>query len=124
MSTSSSAHPDASCDHLRRGTLKLDQLDCLVIDEADEMLRMGFIEEVEWILEQTDPGRQVALFSATMPDAIRRIAMRHLREPVQVTIESKTTTADAIRQRYWMVSGLHKLDALTRILEGEDRLTA
>jgi len=112
--------PGRLCDHLRRGTLKLDALDCMVIDEADEMLRMGFIDEVEWILEQTPETRQTALFSATMPEPIRRIARHHLKEPVEVTVKAKTTTASTIRQRYWMVSGLHKLDALTRILEGEE----
>jgi ATP-dependent RNA helicase DeaD len=91
----------------------------LVLDEADEMLRMGFIDAVESILEQTPPQRQVALFSATIPAPIRRIAAKHLRSPVEVTIKSKTSTATNIRQRYWMVSGMHKLDALTRILEAE-----
>ncbi len=83
------------------------------------MLRMGFIDAVESILEQTPPQRQVALFSATIPAPIRRIAQKHLRTPVEVTIKSKTSTATNIRQRYWMVSGMHKLDALTRILEAE-----
>ncbi len=111
--------PGRLSDHLRRGTLKLDGLDCIVIDEADEMLRMGFIDEVEWILQQTPPTRQITLFSATMPPAIRRIAKGYLNDPVEVTIREKTATASTINQRYWMVSGLHKLDALTRILEGE-----
>jgi ATP-dependent RNA helicase DeaD len=91
----------------------------LVLDEADEMLRMGFVDAVESILEQTPPQRQVALFSATIPPPIRRIASKHLRSPVEVTIKSKTSTATNIRQRYWIVSGMHKLDALTRILEAE-----
>jgi ATP-dependent RNA helicase DeaD len=91
----------------------------LVLDEADEMLRMGFVDAVESILEQTPPKRQVALFSATIPAPIRRIAAKHLRTPVEVTIKSKTSTATNIRQRYWIVSGMHKLDALTRILEAE-----
>jgi ATP-dependent RNA helicase DeaD len=91
----------------------------LVLDEADEMLRMGFVDAVESILEQTPPQRQVALFSATIPAPIRRIASKHLRSPIEVTIKSKTSTATNIRQRYWMVSGMHKLDALTRILEAE-----
>jgi ATP-dependent RNA helicase DeaD len=94
-------------------------LTLLVLDEADEMLRMGFVDAVESILEQTPPQRQVALFSATIPRPIRRIAQKHLRSPVEVTIKSKTSTATNIRQRYWMVSGMHKLDALTRILEAE-----
>jgi ATP-dependent RNA helicase DeaD len=80
---------------------------------------MGFVDAVESILEQTPPKRQIALFSATLPAPIRRIAQRHLREPVEVTIKSKTSTATNIRQRFWMVSGMHKLDALTRILEAE-----
>ena len=104
---------------MRRGTLKLDNLSALVLDEADEMLRMGFIDDVEWILEQTPSDRQIALFSATMPQQIRRIATKHLNEPAQVTIKVKTATAETIRQRFWPVSGLHKLDALTRILEAE-----
>jgi len=111
--------PGRVMDHMRRGTLDLKGLDTLVLDEADEMLRMGFIDDVEWVLEQTPPERQVALFSATMPTAISRIARRHLKEPVEVRIEVRTTTAETIRQRYWMVSGMHKLDALTRMLEGE-----
>lgn len=114
------ATPGRLCDHLRRGTLSLSTLTAVVIDEADEMLRMGFIDEVEWILEQTPKGRQVALFSATMADPIRRIAKRHLKDPVEITVRPRTAETSAIRQRYWMVSGLHKLDALTRILEGED----
>jgi ATP-dependent RNA helicase DeaD len=111
--------PGRVIDHMNRGTLKLANLTLLVLDEADEMLRMGFIDAVESILEQTPPQRQVALFSATIPAPIRRIAQRHLRSPVEVTIKSKTTTAANIRQRYWLVSGMHKLDALTRILETE-----
>ena len=111
--------PGRVMDHMRRGTLKLDQLCVLVLDEADEMLRMGFIDDVEWILEQTPPDRQVALFSATLAQQIRRIAARHLKEPAEITIKVKTTTAETIRQRYWPVSGMHKLDALTRILEAE-----
>jgi ATP-dependent RNA helicase DeaD len=111
--------PGRVIDHMNRGTLKLTGLTLLVLDEADEMLRMGFVDAVESILEQTPPQRQVALFSATIPAPIRRIAAKHLRTPVEVTIKSKTSTATNIRQRYWMVSGMHKLDALTRILEAE-----
>lgn len=107
-------------DHLRRKTLRLDQLQAVVLDEADEMLRMGFIDAVEDILQHTPDGRQVALFSATMPDAIRRIAKTYLRDPLEIRIKTATTTVAAIRQRYWQVSGTHKLDALTRILEVED----
>ena len=112
--------PGRVMDHMRRGTLKLDALDCLVLDEADEMLRMGFIDDVEWILEQTPEKRQIALFSATMPTQIRKIAKRHLQDPEQVTIKNKTATVETIHQRYWVVSGAHKLDALTRILEAEN----
>ena len=111
--------PGRVMDHMRRGTLKLDGLTTLVLDEADEMLRMGFIDDVEWVLEQSPAGRQIALFSATMPQQIRRIATRYLNDPEQVTIKVRTTTAETIRQRYWPVSGMHKLDALTRILEAE-----
>jgi ATP-dependent RNA helicase DeaD len=111
--------PGRVMDHLRRGTLDLGGVTCLVLDEADEMLQMGFVADIEWILEQTPPGRQVALFSATLPGPIRRIAQQHLHDPVEVSIKSKTSTATNIRQRYWVVSGLHKLDALTRILEVE-----
>ena len=112
--------PGRIIDHLERGTLKLDGLAHMVLDEADEMLRMGFIDDVESILQKTPPTRQVALFSATMPQAIRRIASNHLRAPAEVTIKAKTSTATQVQQRYWMVSGLHKLDALTRILEVEN----
>jgi len=112
--------PGRVIDHMNRGTLKLGGLSLLVLDEADEMLAMGFVDAVESILDQTPPQRQVALFSATMAAPIRRIAAKHLRSPIEVTIKSKTSTATNIRQRYWMVSGMHKLDALTRILEAED----
>jgi ATP-dependent RNA helicase DeaD len=111
--------PGRVMDHIKQGTLKLATLKHIVLDEADEMLRMGFIDDVEWILEQAPQQRQIALFSATMPPEIRRIAKNHLHEPAEVTIKSKTSTASKIRQRYWIVSGMHKLDALTRILEAE-----
>ena len=107
-------------DHLRRGTLKLDELSALVLDEADEMLRMGFIDDVEQILEHTPDGKQVALFSATMPTAIKRVAGKYLHDPVEIRVKNKTATVSTIRQRYWQVSGTHKLDALTRMLEVED----
>jgi|TARA_R110002095_G_scaffold85339_2_gene74302 ATP-dependent RNA helicase DeaD len=112
--------PGRVMDHLRRKTLKLDQLKTIVLDEGDEMLRMGFIDDVEWILEQTPKQRQVALFSATMPAPIRRVADKYLKNPKVVKIITKTSTVESIEQRFWMVSGLHKLDALTRILEVED----
>ena len=111
--------PGRVMDHMRRGTLKLDGLQALVLDEADEMLRMGFIDDVEWILEQAPKKRQMALFSATMPPEIQRIARQHLSEPQEIAIRPASTSTALIRQRYWMVSHLHKLDALTRILEVE-----
>ena len=111
--------PGRVIDHLDRKTLDLSELRYMVLDEADEMLRMGFIDDVEKVLQATPPERQVALFSATMPPPIRKIAQRHLKNPVEVTIKAATTTAANIRQRYWWVSGMHKLDAMTRILEAE-----
>jgi ATP-dependent RNA helicase DeaD len=113
------ATPGRVMDHLSRNTLSLATLRFVVLDEADEMLQMGFVEAIDQILELAPAERQVALFSATLPAPIRRIAQKHLREPREVTIRSKTTTATNIRQRYWVVSGMHKLDALTRILEVE-----
>ncbi|HSM12400.1 MAG TPA: DEAD/DEAH box helicase [Lysobacter sp.] len=111
--------PGRVIDHLDRGTLDLSELRCLVLDEADEMLRMGFIDDVENVLKKTPATRQVALFSATMPHQIKRIAQTYLKDPVEIAIKSTTSTAPNIRQRYWSVSGVHKLDALTRILEAE-----
>ncbi|MGZ8303463.1 MAG: DEAD/DEAH box helicase, partial [Telluria sp.] len=111
--------PGRVIDHLERGTLDLSELRCLVLDEADEMLRMGFIDDVENVLKKTPATRQVALFSATMPQQIKRIAQTYLKEPVEIAIKSTATTTPNIRQRYWSVSGVHKLDALTRILEAE-----
>ncbi len=111
--------PGRVIDHLEKGTLDISQLQVLVLDEADEMLRMGFIDDVENVIKRTPAGRQVALFSATMPAPIRRIAGTYLKDPAEVTIRGKTTTAINTRQRYWLVSGVQKLDALTRILEAE-----
>ena len=112
--------PGRVMDHLRRETLNLDHLKTLVLDEADEMLRMGFIEDVEWILEHTPETRQTALFSATMPAVIKKIANRHLDNPAEIRIQSKTSTVEAINQQFWLVSGLQKLEALTRILDADD----
>ena len=112
--------PGRVMDHMRKGSIKLQDLQCLVLDEADEMLRMGFIDDVEWVLEQIPTEHQTALFSATMPKQIANIAKKYLEDPAIIEIEDKTSTVDTVRQRYWMVSGLHKLDALTRILEVED----
>jgi len=111
--------PGRLIDHMERHTLKFGQLKALVIDEADEMLRMGFIDDVETIIRKSPEERQVALFSATMPGAIKPLAQKYLKSPVEIQIEAKTRTAENIRQRCWQVSGLHKLDALTRILEVE-----
>lgn len=111
--------PGRVMDHMRKGTLALDNLKFLVLDEADEMLRMGFIDDVEWILEQTPDNRQIALFSATMPSVIRKMTEKYLHKPEHVTIKVTNASAENIRQRYWLVSGVHKLDALTRILEAE-----
>ena len=112
--------PGRVMDHMRRKTLSLDGLNALVLDEADEMLRMGFIDDVKWVLEQSPPERQIALFSATMPKEVKRVADQHLQNPVHIKIASKTATATNISQRYWIVRGVHKLDAITRILESED----
>ena len=111
--------PGRVIDHLERGSLDLSELRTLVLDEADEMLRMGFIDDVEAVLKKTPETRQVALFSATMPTQIKRIAQTYLKDPVEIAIKAQTATAANIRQRYWAVSGVHKLDALTRILEAE-----
>ncbi|MDR1888945.1 MAG: DEAD/DEAH box helicase [Zoogloeaceae bacterium] len=113
--------PGRIMDHLERESLSLTGLQTLVLDEADEMLRMGFIDDVQWILDHTPAERQTALFSATMPDAIRRVAQNYLLTPEEVKIKSATQTVSAIRQCYWQVSGVHKLDALTRLLEVEDQ---
>ena len=111
--------PGRVMDHLKRGTLKLNSLKALVLDEADEMLRMGFIDDVKWVMEKLPKERQIALFSATMPDVIRRVAEKFLNNPKIVKVKTKTATAMTISQRYWLVGGVHKLDALTRILEVE-----
>ncbi len=113
------ATPGRVIDHIEKGSLDLSQLKTLVLDEADEMLRMGFIDDVEHILQQTPEGRQTTLFSATMPPAIKRIAKTYLRDPQEITVAAKTGTAENITQRYWLVAGMQKLDALTRILEAE-----
>jgi len=113
------ATPGRVMDHLQRETLTLSTIRFVVLDEADEMLQMGFVDAIDEILGLVPPERQVALFSATLPAQIKRIAQKHLRDPREVTVRSKTTTAANIRQRYWLVSGIHKLDALTRLLEVE-----
>ncbi|WP_333894455.1 DEAD/DEAH box helicase [Mycolicibacterium gadium] len=111
--------PGRVIDHLEKGTLDLTHLDYLVLDEADEMLQMGFAEDVERILADTPEYKQVALFSATMPPAIKKITSKYLHDPVEVTVKSKTQTAENITQRYVQVSHQRKMDALTRLLEVE-----
>ncbi len=112
--------PGRVMDHLRRGTLVLDQLKTIVLDEADEMLKMGFLDDVKWILEQIPGKHQTALFSATIPSSIQRIANQHLCKPTEIRIKPKEATVDTIQQSYIMVSNSHKLEALTRYLEVED----
>ncbi|EJB8472008.1 DEAD/DEAH family ATP-dependent RNA helicase [Citrobacter freundii] len=112
--------PGRLLDHLKRGTLNLSKLSGLVLDEADEMLRMGFIEDVETIMAQIPEGHQTALFSATMPEAIRRITRRFMKEPQEVRIQSSVTTRPDISQSYWTVWGMRKNEALVRFLEAED----
>ncbi|BDX05237.1 DEAD/DEAH box helicase [Planctobacterium marinum] len=112
--------PGRVIDHIKRKTLKLDNVSMLVLDEADEMLRMGFIDDVEWVMEQVPEERQIALFSATMPPQIRKIADKFLDNPKTVKIAAKTSTAEKIRQRFCKVSPNNKLEALTRVLEVEE----
>ncbi|WP_019605074.1 DEAD/DEAH box helicase [Teredinibacter turnerae] len=112
--------PGRLLDHLDRRSLDLSELHTVVLDEADEMLRMGFNEDVEAILKKTPGNHQIALFSATMPPPIRRVADTYLKNPVEVKIETSVTTNENIEQFYWLVSGTNKLEALTRILEVED----
>jgi len=111
--------PGRVMDHLRRGSLKLDAARMVVLDEADEMLRMGFLEDVEWILSQSPSSRQTALFSATMPAEIRRVAKAHLRDPLTVELAQRILTVPSVRQRYLNLSEGQKVDALTRILGAE-----
>jgi ATP-dependent RNA helicase DeaD len=111
--------PGRVIDHLERGTLDLSRVDYLVLDEADEMLTMGFAEDVERILSETPEYKQVALFSATMPPAIRKLTAKYLHDPLEVSFEAKTVTAANISQRYIQVAGPRKMDALTRVLEVE-----
>ena len=112
--------PGRVIDHLEKGSLDLSNLQYLVLDEADEMLRMGFAEDVEKILEGTPDSKQVALFSATMPNSIRKIAQQYLNDPREVRVKAKTTTSANISQRYMQVMHSHKLDAMTRVLEVEN----
>lgn len=111
--------PGRVMDHMRRGTLDVSNIRTLVLDEADEMLRMGFVDDVEWVLSETPAGRQVALFSATMPHAIKKIAEKQLENPERISIQGGSKTADTVRQRYWRVEGVRKVEALCRLLAAE-----
>ncbi len=111
--------PGRVMDHIEKGYLKLNNLQALVLDEADEMLSMGFIDDIEWILEHTPKERQTALFSATMPKPIRKLAEKHLREPEEVTIKVKAENSPNIRQRFIKVRQHEKREMLTRLLEIE-----
>ena len=111
--------PGRIMDHLNKGSLDIGDLRCLVLDEADEMLRMGFIDDVEWILDHAPEERQTALFSATMPRQIANIAERYLTDPTRVTIKAATATAATVEQSYWFVRGLSKDEALQRFIEAE-----
>ena len=112
--------PGRVIDHIKRGTLDLSELECLVLDEADEMLNMGFLEDVEFVLEHTPEKCQVALFSATLPKPIRDISQRYLTDPAKVTIKRKTATAETIRQRAVFVTPRDRVDLLIRFLEAEN----
>jgi ATP-dependent RNA helicase DeaD len=111
--------PGRVLDHVKSGALSLESLKFLVLDEGDEMLQMGFVDDIEFLVQQAPADKQVALFTATLPHSIRRIAQTHMREPREISVQSRGEAAPKIRQRYWLVSGLHKLDALTRLLEAE-----
>jgi ATP-dependent RNA helicase DeaD len=113
--------PGRVMDHMRQGTLDVSRLQALVLDEADEMLRMGFIDDVQWVLEQLPSKRQVVLFSATMPPEIRRISQKHLKDPAEITIRTRQADATRIRQRFLMVPHHQKLSALQRVLEAHGR---
>ncbi|MCO4744995.1 MAG: DEAD/DEAH box helicase [Proteobacteria bacterium] len=116
--------PGRTLDHIKRNNFDVSAIEMLVLDEADEMLRMGFIEEVTAILEHLPTERQTALFSATMPKAIRKVAKRHLKDPVSVQVESGGLTTDHIQQRFMRVPNVHKIDALERLLRAEGNGTA
>ena len=111
--------PGRMMDHMNRRTLSLDALQCVILDEADEMLRMGFIDDVEWILDKTPSQKQMALFSATLPQPVRRIAKKYLQSPKEITIESALPTAQTITQRVCTVRDFNKPELLARLLESE-----
>ena len=110
--------PGRLMDHMRRKTISFADLTGLVLDEADEMLHMGFIDDVEWILSKIPEASQIALFSATMPAPIQKIAGKYLKEPVKIIIRHDSDATNTINQKYWMVKNVKKSDALVRILEG------
>ena len=112
--------PGRVIDHIKRGTLDLSDIECLVLDEADEMLNMGFLEDVQFVLSRAPENRQIALFSATMPRPIRDIAQQYLNDPAKITVKAKTMTAESIRQRAIFLHPRDKVDVLTRFLEVED----
>lgn len=112
--------PGRTMDHIRRGKLQLENIEHIVLDEADEMLRMGFIDDIEWIMQQLPEERQTALLSATMPKPIQKIAQNYLHDPAEIKIKVKTTTAETVTQRYYYCNRNQKFDGLTRILESED----
>jgi ATP-dependent RNA helicase DeaD len=112
--------PGRVMDHLRRGTLDLSDLKHMVLDEADEMLRMGFIEDIDWILEHTPETKQTALFSATMPGQIKRITDKYQKNPTKIEIKTSNTEMSRIEQFVWRAQGIDKLEALTRLLEVEE----
>jgi len=115
------ATPGRLLDHLDRGTADFSRVTSVVLDEADEMLRMGFIDDVDAILAKTPKQRRVALFSATMPPRIRQIAERHLKDPVEVAVTAGATTNVNIEQHYWLAKGCSKIEALLRLMSFEDR---
>ena len=114
------ATPGRLIDHIKRGSISLGAVKAIVLDEADEMLDMGFMEDVDTILKEIPADAQRALFSATMPDEVKKIIEEHLGEYSEARIEGKTTTVENIRQRYLQVRNEHKVEALARVLEGED----
>lgn len=109
--------PGRVTDHIKRKTLKLSNVNHVVLDEADEMLRMGFIDDVEWILAKTPSEKQVALFSATMPAQIKKITKEYLDSPAEISIKAESSTVDRIEQSYWLAKGSSKIEALCRILD-------
>ncbi len=109
--------PGRIMDHIRQGTFKIKNINCLVLDEADEMLKMGFLEDIEWIIDKLPADKQMVLFSATMPSEIRNIAKKYLNNPAEIKIKSIKKEAQLISQRFVMVQRNYKLEALKRILE-------